>query len=1340
VPPINATCSGGLKSLAAPYLVTVAMISLTKDKMKEIKDMNRQLMRTRQTGFEQTDAIVEAITEEIVIATEAPPANTSATGTGGDRDDWQKDSASATSKTLKGTQMEINSRARYERLCARFATTLATLICGLVLFAVSASAATYTVNAKDDIDDGVCNAAHCSLREAIIAANANVGSDFIVFNIDTSSISSGLATIVLTDALPAITGALTIDGYTQKPCAFNPTPCSKQNTLAADNDAVLLIELNGAALADAFSADGLTIDAPGCLIRGLIINRFPSDGISVTSSATGTVIAGNWIGLNATAIFHQPNLGEGVRINNASNITIGGTTPAARNVISGNDITGSGVSITGAAASGNKIQGNFIGTSKFGQTDAGNTDGVFIGAQAHGTTIGGTVAGAGNVISGNDQYGLILDNAYNNQIQGNFIGLNAAGTSRRANKSSGILLRNHSITNTIGGTTAAARNVISGNGNVGIELDDSNNNVIEGNFIGTKSAGDDDIGNTNQGILISNSQSNKIGDSVAGAGNVISGNGGEGVVLRGNTSTTLVLHNLIGTKADGIGNLGNGKDGIFIRDAHHNFVGGTIPNSGNIIAYNGTSNIYVGVSISGPTALSNAIRGNSIHDHYGKGISLTGLADPPNDLDDVDTGQNNLQNAPVIAAAVNSNGITTITGTLNSEADKGYRLEFFANAQCGQSGYGEGQIYLGATGVTTSGHNATFSVAFPGVSIGQVVTATATDPDGNTSEFSPCRQVTAPVTAGIISFSGAGYGISEGSGVATINVTRTGGSSGAVSVQYATTSGGTATANDDYAPVSGTLNWGDGDAANKTFTIAITDDTAFETNETVNLSLSTPGGGAGLGNQSSAPLTISDNDQQPALSISDVSVVEGNGGATLANFTVTLSNASYQKVVVTYSTNGSGTAILGSDYQPVTDFLSFAPGETSKPVTVTVNGDTTDEPNETFVVKLGPQTNAALAKAEGTATIVNDDGAPAPTLQFSAGNYSVPEDLGAVTVTVTRTGDASGAASVDYATGDGTATQKGDYEIAAGTLTFAPGEVSKPLTILINEDAYIEGNESFTISLSNPASASLGQTSATTVEIVDDLPESATNPIDDAQSFVYMQYHDFLNREPDPAGLAFWTNEITTCGNDPICIEGKRTNVSAAFFLSIEFQQTGFLLQLMQKESFGSLPKYAEFMRDLQEIGNGVVVNAQGWQQKLADNQQRFALKWVSRPVFKATYDGLSNTAFVNTLYANAGIVPTQAELAALVAKLDNASETRAGVLLQIAANPAFRQQEQNPGFVMMEYFGYLRRDPNAAPDSDLSGYLFWLNKLNNFKGNYLDAEMVKAFITSFEYRQRFAQ
>src|SRR5262249_23672095 len=142
-------------------------------------------------------------------------------------------------------------------------------------------------------------------------------------------------------------------------------------------------------------------------------------------------------------------------------------------------------------------------------------------------------------------------------------------------------------------------------------------------------------------------------------------------------------------------------------------------------------------------------------------------------------------------------------------------------------------------------------------------------------------------------------------------------------------------------------------------------------------------------------------------------------------------------------------------------------------------------------------------------------------------SYNVPEDLGALTITVTRAGDTSTTASVDYATADCAATQKSDFEYAAGTLSFNPGETSKTFQVLINEDMYVEGNETFSISLNNPAGATLGQTGTATVTIVDDSPESLTNPIDEPQSFVYMNYHDFLNREPDAAGLTFWTNEIT---------------------------------------------------------------------------------------------------------------------------------------------------------------------------------------------------------------------
>ena len=454
---------------------------------------------------------------------------------------------------------------------------------------------------------------------------------------------------------------------------------------------------------------------------------------------------------------------------------------------------------------------------------------------------------------------------------------------------------------------------------------------------------------------------------------------------------------------------------------------------------------------------------------------------------------------------------------------------------------------------------------------------------------------------------------------------------------------------------------------------------------------------------------------------------------------VTLSKANSQTVTVNYTTV-NGTAD-GSDYQFANGLLTFNPGEVSKFINISVNCDTEVETNETFLVSLSNAVNASIVKGQGTGTILNDDASSGTTeFQFAQPAYNVQEDLGALTVTVIRTGDTSGTSTVDYQTVDGGAIQKADFEYAAGTLTFAPGETSKTVQVLVNEDMYSEGTESFSLKLSNPAGATLGLQSTTTVNISDDAPEAVTNPIDDAQSFVYMHYHDFLNREPDPAGLAFWTNQITSCQGDAACIDSARANVSAAFYLSIEFQQTGYLLYLMQKESYATLPKYTSFMRDLQEISRGVVVNTPGWQQKLSDNQQQFAAAWVNRPEFKTVYDGMSNSEFVNTLYANMGIPMPQADKDLLVARLNNASDSRATALVDVASNANFRQKEMNGAFVLMQYFGYLRRDPSTAPDTDLSGYTFWLNKLNQFGGNYIRAEMVRAFILSTEYRQRFGQ
>jgi len=367
----------------------------------------------------------------------------------------------------------------------------------------------------------------------------------------------------------------------------------------------------------------------------------------------------------------------------------------------------------------------------------------------------------------------------------------------------------------------------------------------------------------------------------------------------------------------------------------------------------------------------------------------------------------------------------------------------------------------------------------------------------------------------------------------------------------------------------------------------------------------------------------------------------------------------------------------------------------------------------------------------------------------------VQEDCTTVTITVNRIGDASGSASVDYATSDVTATERRDYITALGRLTFAAGETSKSFGVLINEDSYVEGPETFNVILSNPSGLTLGAPAVATVTIVDDAAEPAANVIDDPQTFVCQNYHDFLNRQPDASGLAFWTNEINSCGTNQACIELKRLNVSAAFFLSIEFQQTGYLVERFYKTAYGnangtstfggthqlSVPavRFTEFLSDTQQIGLGVTVGQTGWEQLLENNKQAFAAGFVQRSRF-ITALPLSLTAaqFVDTLNANAGNPLSAAERNQLVSDLSTNAKTRAQVLRAMAEDQDLNAAESNRAFVLMQFFGYLRRNPNDPQDSDHTGFDFWFTKLNQFNGDFVNAEMVRAFITSSEYRLRF--
>jgi hypothetical protein len=254
--------------------------------------------------------------------------------------------------------------------------------------------------------------------------------------------------------------------------------------------------------------------------------------------------------------------------------------------------------------------------------------------------------------------------------------------------------------------------------------------------------------------------------------------------------------------------------------------------------------------------------------------------------------------------------------------------------------------------------------------------------------------------------------------------------------------------------------------------------------------------------------------------------------------------------------------------------------------------------------------------------------------------------------------------------------------------------------------------------------------------------------IDDSDFFVQQHYVDFLSRFPDPSGFAFWQNDINQCGANAGCVEAHRINTSAAFFLSIEFQQTGYLVYKTYKAAFGNLPnmpvpvRRENFMPETRSIANGVVVGQAGWEQLLDNNKNAFELSFVQRSDFQTAFPtSMTADAFVSQLDANAGGVLSGTEKANLAASLGATpgdATKRASILRAIAENATLHQREFNKAFVLMQYFGYLKRNPNDLPDADFSGYNFWLSKLNQFGGDFVGAEMVKAFISSTEYRTRF--
>ena len=273
-----------------------------------------------------------------------------------------------------------------------------------------------------------------------------------------------------------------------------------------------------------------------------------------------------------------------------------------------------------------------------------------------------------------------------------------------------------------------------------------------------------------------------------------------------------------------------------------------------------------------------------------------------------------------------------------------------------------------------------------------------------------------------------------------------------------------------------------------------------------------------------------------------------------------------------------------------------------------------------------------------------------------------------------------------------------------------------------------------------------------------------TNPaqfitIGDNDFFVQQQYIDFLTRMPDTSGFNFWLGQITGCGTNQPCIDVRRINTSGAFFLSIEFQETGYLVERMYKIAYGdsnqtstfggahsiSVPvvRLSEFLPDVRQIGNGVIVNQGDWQTQLKNNKIAFSEAFVQRSRFTSAFSNMTPADFVDALFQKAGVTPSTSERNQAIGEFSGAADisnvaARGSALRDVAENATLTTQEKNRAFVLMQYFGYMRRDPNGGQDTDYTGYDFWLTKLNQFNGNFIAAEMVKAFITSSEYQNRF--
>lgn len=602
--------------------------------------------------------------------------------------------------------------------CSRlFPQILCNTVALLLLGHFESSWAT-TISVTTTVDNGLG-----SLRAAINTANAVASPprDTIVFAIPGGTIH----TILLDSALAPVTDVgVVIDGYTH--------PGTIPNSLAMGNNSVLKVELRNVTVG---TLVGISVQADSCTIRGLAICDWRY-GIRLVSTAEDCVVEGNWLGFTASGSA-PGNAIAGVAVDGSRN-TIGGTLPAARNVASGN---GHGVFLF-PTAQYNTVEGNYIGTDIGGAAAVANVQSGIALSGADSNSIGGSSPGTGNLISGNGAYELIMQaGAVGNSIAGNVIGLDASGSNVLAVANYGIELSDGSG-NTIGGTVAGARNTITGFAvcNVFFQNDATKFNRVQGNLIGSDSSGLVALSNPGVGIGLVQSDSNTVGGMTAADRNYFVGLDLGAVQLLTGAQANLVVGNWVGLNTAGTA-LGNGFTQIYIQDSWSNQIGTTDWASGNVIANSAIS----AVRVVGTSAF-NSILSNSVYSNGALALDLAGDGVTANDSADGDTGPNGLQNYPVLEFAHASAGQTIVQGTLNTTPNEPFLIQVFANAVCASPGYGEGATLCDSFTISTNVFgicifNHGMLVDPP---VGVWLTATATSQNGETSEFSPCEQVTPP--------------------------------------------------------------------------------------------------------------------------------------------------------------------------------------------------------------------------------------------------------------------------------------------------------------------------------------------------------------------------------------------------------------------------------------------------------------------------------------------------------------------------------------------------------------------------------------------------------------------